>query len=141
MTTILSINGIAMPDYAARGISEELRPIGQSVALRRTVNGTLVDLSVAELRKYQLSLTCTDQASPAFNSLWPGASVVIDCITELTYVTSGGSAGRTAVPGSSRTEGAFTFYRPRLTCRVTDYNITTDEYGAAVGWTLAAEEV
>jgi hypothetical protein len=45
------------------------------------------------------------------------------------------------VPGSQRTIGVFTAYRPRLSMRVTSYNISLDEYGAAVQWELELEEV
>lgn len=140
-TTLLSISGINIPPYSARGISQTLAPIAGAANLRRTVNGTLVDLSASQFRKYASTISCTDQQHPALNGVWPGVQVTVDCICELSYLTSGGSADRTVVPGSSRTEGLYTFYRPRLIMRVLSYDIQTDEWGAAVGWSLELEEV
>lgn len=140
-TTLLAISGINIPPYSARGIRQTLTPISGAANLRRTINGTLVDLSASQFRKYASTISCTDQQHPALNGVWPGLQVTVDCVCELSYLTSGGSADRTVVPGSSRTEGAYTFYRPRLTMRVLAYDIQTDEWGASVGWTLQLEEV
>jgi hypothetical protein len=56
--TLLVLSGIGVPPYSARGLSETLTPIDASANLRRTVNGVLVDLSLAEMRKYHLSILC-----------------------------------------------------------------------------------
>jgi hypothetical protein len=138
--TLLTITGLVTP-YSARGLDQVLEPIPQASAMRRTVNGALVDLSVPQMRKYRSTITCNDMNAPAIDDVWPGQQVTVDCVAELAYVTSGGSADRTVVPGSSRTSGDFTFYRPRLTMRVRSFQTTTDEWGAAVGWTLELEEV
>ena len=78
---------------------------------------------------------------PALDGIWPGAVVIVDCVAELSYVTSGGSPDRTVVSGSSRTEGSFTYYRPQLTMMVTRFNVNTDEWKAVVGWDMTLEEV
>jgi len=140
-STLLVITGIAIPPYSARAISQTLFPIEQASQMRRTINGALVDISATQFRKYGSVITCTDQQHPALNSIWPGLQVVVDCVCELSYLTSGGTAGRTVVTSSSRVEGSFTFYRPRLTMRVQSFDINTDEWGASVGWSLALEEV
>jgi hypothetical protein len=141
-STILVIAGIGLPPYATRGATEELRPIDAARSMRRTVNGDLVDLSVSELRKYQLSISCTDQQPIAANGIWPGATVVVDCISELAYADdTDGVQDRTPVPGSQRTADGFVFYRPRLTCMVMDMRHDTDEWGATVGWSADFEEV
>jgi hypothetical protein len=67
--------------------------------------------------------------------------VTVGCISELSYLTAGGSPARTPVTGSSRTEGAYTFYRPSLTMRVVTFSQDTDEYGAETSWSLELEEV
>lgn len=139
-TTLLVLTGIGVTPYSARGLTQTLEPIPGSVALRRTVNGALIDVSAPQFRKYQSTISCTDQQAPALNGVFPGLQVTVDCVAELAYATSGGSPDRTVVPGSSRTEDAFTFYRPRLVMIVTGYRTTTDEYGAAVGWQLDLEE-
>lgn len=137
--TLLVITGLVTP-YSARGLQQTLEPIAQTSQLRRTVNGALIDLSVASLRKYSSTISADDQAPPAFNGIWPGAQVTVDCIAELAYLTSGGSADRTVVPDSSRVDGDWTFYRPRLTMRIVNFTTNFDEWNAAVGWTLSLEE-
>jgi hypothetical protein len=71
----------------------------------------------------------------------------VECISELSYKTSGGSPERplagtaTGETPATRTEGVFTFYRPMLTMRVISFNQDTDEYGSTVNWSLELEEV
>jgi hypothetical protein len=66
--------------------------------------------------------------------------VEVGCIAELCFLTSGGGPGRTAVAGSERVEGDFSFYRPVLTMRVVGFSVSRDEYGAAVSWQMQLEE-
>lgn len=139
--TLLRMSPIEIPPYSARGIRQTLTPIGSAGQLRRTVNGTLVDLSATQMRKYASTITCTDMDSPALDGVWPGLQVTVDCIVELAYKTAGGSASRSVVSGSTRTDGGLTFYRPKLTMLVVSYRIDYDEWGAATGWTLDLEEV
>lgn len=140
MDTLLVLSGIGIPDYTARGLSESLTLIGGAANLRRTVNGALKDLSAEQFRKYRLEITCADQETPVVQNMWPGVQVVVDCVSELAYLTSGGSPERTVVPGSSRVNGDFTVYRPRLNMRVMDFNVQKDEWGAVTSWTLSLEE-
>ncbi|MDP2358553.1 MAG: hypothetical protein Q8M31_21210 [Beijerinckiaceae bacterium] len=105
------------------------------------MNGALVDLSLAQFRKYKSSITCNDMRSPVIGGIWPGQTVTVECVAELNYYTSGGSAERTVVSGSSRTEGPLTYYRPELVMCVTGFNVQHDEYRAAVSWTLQLEEI
>lgn len=139
-TTELVLSTFGVPPYSARGLVQTLTPIAQASSLARTVNGALVDLSISGFRKYASTIRGTDQNPPAFDMLWPGQSLTVDCIVELSYKTVGGSPGRTVVSGSSRTEGDFTIYRPRLTMRVISFEYEQDEWGANVGWTLNLEE-
>ena len=94
-----------------------------------------------EFRKYASTITCDDQQAPALDGVWPGLEVVVHCMATLSYKTVGGSPARDVVPGSSYEDGAFTFYRPKLTMRVLDFTIRYDEWAAAIGWTLHLEEV
>lgn len=140
--TILLLTGMGVTPYSARGLEEELEIDPSALApARRTVNGTLVDVSSSQLRKYRSIITGSDQDPPAFDSQWPGTQLTVDCISELAYLTSGGSPGRTVVPGTSRVDGLFTFYRPRLTMMVEKFSWLTREYEARVGWTLELREV
>ena len=140
--TVLVISGAGIPPYAARGLTQTLEPVAASVVPRRTVNGTLVNLAPSQFRKYRSIISCRDTLPPAVDGVWPGATITVDCVSELSYLTSGGSPGRTVVPGSSRTEGVHTFYRPRLTMMVVaPWQAVTDEAGALVEWQLPLEEV
>lgn len=141
MSDVLTLSGIGVPPYSARGASQTLEPIQAAQQLRRTVNGDLIDLSRPEFRKYRSTISCADQQPPAIDGVWPGRVVTVDCITELSYRTSGGAPARSVVPGSSRTEGDYTLYRPRLTMRVVSFSQDTDEYGATVSWSLELEEL
>lgn len=137
--SVLVITGIGLPTWAVRGATQTLTPIAAAANMRRTVNGDLVDLSDEVFRKYASTITCTDQAAPSLDGIWPGALVTVDCIAELSYAA--GPAQRDAVAGSVRVDGGTTFYRPSLEMMVTGYQVDHDEYNAAVGWTLTLEEV
>ena len=141
MSDVLTLSGIGVPPYSARGASQMLEPIGSSQQLRRTINGELIDISRAEFRKYRSTISCVDQQPPAIDGVWPGRVLTMGCISELSYLTAGGVPARPVVAGSSRTEGSYTFYRPSLTMRVVAFSQDTDEYGAAVSWSLQLEEV
>lgn len=138
--TLLALSGPGLPPYAARGITQTLDPIGQAANNRRTVNGVLKDISFSGFKKYKSTISCNDQLAPALDGVFAGMELTVDCISELSYKTSGGSPARTVVPGSERVEGAFTYYRPRLTMLVMDFTSQTDEYGAQVSWSMSLEE-
>jgi hypothetical protein len=143
--TLLRLDPIGVPPYSARGISQTLEPIDAAAQLRRSINGTLVDLSDAAFRKYRSTITCTDQQHPALSGVWPGQVLTVDCVAELSYLTATGSASRpladTTDDPATRTEGSFTFYRPRLTMMVTGFRTEFAEWQADVSWTLDLEEV
>jgi hypothetical protein len=130
--------------YSARGLQGTLMPIDAAKGtdkLARTVNGTLVDISAPQMRKYRLEVSGNDQAPAALDGLWVGMIVVVSSLVELAYLTATGFSGRTAVAGSARVEGAFTYYRPQLTMMVVEHQIARQEWEQAVSWSLALEEV
>ena len=137
-TTLLVLSGMGVPPYSARGLTQTLAPIPAAAQMRRTVNGTLTDLSAVQFRKYASKISCSDQQPPAFEGVFPGATVIVDCIAELAYPTMTGEPEREVV--ASREESGFTFYRPRLTMLVIDFEVDCDEYGAVSSWTLSLEE-
>ncbi|MDB5555434.1 MAG: hypothetical protein JWL86_5418 [Rhizobium sp.] len=140
--TLLVLSSMGIPLYSARGLTQTLTPIAASVNQRRTINFVLDDLSQAQSRKYASKISCTDMASPAFDGVWPGQAVTVDCVVELSYRTIGGSPSRTVVSGSSRTVGSFTLYRPRLEMMLSAApSISLDEWGGAVGWEADFEEI
>jgi hypothetical protein len=112
-----------------------------SANTRRTVNGALVDLAFDGFKKYKSTISGTDQRPPSFDGKWPGLTVTVDCIAELSYAQASESPGRTVVSGSEIVEGLFTSYRPRLTMKILSFTISEDEYGAQVGWSMELEEV
>ena len=130
--------------FSARGLTGTLTPIdamnGNS-NLRRTVNGTLIDISAPQMRKYKLEIGGKDWAPPALDGLWLGMEVVVDSNVELAYLTTSGTPGRTTVPESVYTEGEFTYYRPRFSMLVTGMQIAQDEYASEISWSLSLEEV
>jgi hypothetical protein len=130
--------------YSARGLNGTLSPIDAARGadkLRRTVNGTLVDISAPQMRKYQLEVAGSDQAPPALDGVWVGMEVLVDCHVELAYLTAGGTPGRSPVTGSERVEGDYTYYRPQLSMRVVELQIERSEWEADVGWSLTLEEI
>jgi len=130
--------------YSVRGMHGTLRPIDLAQGadkLRRTINGALVDLTVPQLRKYQLEASGEDQETPSFDGLWPGMEVEVDCLVELAYMTGVGVPTRAIVPGSEYQSGPFTFYCPRMAMRVIEYQTERDEWGAAYTWAITLEEV
>ena len=142
MTTIrtLSMDAIDNPPYALRDVTETLTEITQGSNLVRTLNGSLADWSNPAFQKYALSIDANDQQAPGIDGKWKGQLVTVDCVTELSYRTSGGSASKTVVPGSSRVDGDFTFYRPRLSMMVVDFSVKSVEIDGTVGWTMDLEE-
>ena len=139
--TLLVISGPGLPTYAVRGLTQTLDPIDAAGAIARTVNGGLIDLSPPQMRKYKSTISCTDQEAPALDGVWPGMPVTVDCVSELGYLTAGGSPQRTVVEGSTRVASRWTWYRPRLDMMVISYSTSTDEYGALIEWSLELEEV
>lgn len=151
--TVLTLSGVGVPPYSARGLTQSLAPIGASQQMRRTINGNLRDFSQSQFRKYGSTISGDDQQPPACDGVWPGRIVTVGCIVELavqgvepeTETGSDSEApfvfGRPAVAGSVRTESGFTFYRPVLTMMVTGFNQGRREWEAGVSWSLDLEEV
>lgn len=144
--TVLSLSGMGIPPYSARGLTQTLSPIAAAANMRRTVNGALVDVSDSVFRKFSSVIRGSDIDPPAVEGVWPGLLVSVDCIVELAQEsesTEGGTEGldKTAVPGSTRYEDGFVFYRPRLNMRVTNFEVSKNEWGAVTDWTLSLEEL
>jgi hypothetical protein len=137
-----SVPGV--PPYAARGLHGTLRPIDMaqgSDRVRRTVNGTLVDVSALQMRKYQLEASGDDQQPPALSSMWPGMAFNIDCHVELAYPTGLIVPDRTPVPGSERVEGDYTYFCPAFLMRLVELQIERSEWEAQYTWSLRLEEI
>lgn len=137
--TFLVLSVLGVPKYSARGLTQTLGPIDASKDLRRSINGQLMDLSHPQFRKYQTKITCTDTNAPALDGIFPGLTVVVDCVCELAY-PAGGTPQRVVVPGSSRLENGYYFYRPRLTMMVMSVSLEIEEWGAHTPWEIDMEE-
>ena len=139
--TLLVISGPGIADFSARGLHQTLDPIDAAGVLDRTVNGTLIDLSPTQMRKYKSTISCTDTETPALDGVWPGMPLTVDCVRELGYRTEGGTPQRPVVEGSERVSSSWTYYRPRLEMLVVSYSVSRDEYGALTEWTLELAEI
>jgi hypothetical protein len=139
--TLLVMSGIGVPLYSARGLKQTLTPVQPAQQVRRTINMEAVDLSLATAKKYDTTISASDVAPPAFDDVWPGMQVTIDCVAELSYLTAGGSPARTVVSGSSRVVGNYTIYRPQLVMLITAMSSSISEWEAGREWSLSATEV
>lgn len=143
-TTVLRLSGIGVPDYSVRGtVKQTLEPISMLVSddlIWRDVNGTIVDTTPVQFRKYRSEISAEDVDPPAFDGLWPGQEIIVDCISELSFPL-GSAATRPIMPNSSRLVGNHQFYRPQLTMVVREWNMQQSEYSDSVSWSLVLEEV
>lgn len=139
--TLLVLSGQGVPPTSARGITQTLEPVVESAQLERAADGTLIDFSPTQFRKYHSVITCTDFNPPAFGSLWPGMLLTVDCVEELGYKTVGGTQDRPAVTGSVRVKDDWTYYRPQLQMRVlTPWRQVRNEWQGTTEWQLELAE-
>src|ERR1017187_5307421 len=142
--TILTISSFGNMLYQARGLSQTLEVIGEATQQERTINGTLVDISVAQFRKYASTINSpSDTDAPPLDGVFPGMEGTVQCAAGLAYLAAGGKGPnhRTEVSGSSYIAGAYTLYRPELTMMIKKVTMHFDEWKCVVGWTLELEEV
>lgn len=138
-TPYIAITGPGIQPYSARGgLQQSYEAFGGYI--RRNVNGVAVDLTDEAFRLYRSTISCEDVMAPALDGIQQGMVLTVDCAFEFSYLTSGGSASRPVVSGSSRTYESYTFYRPQLTMIVLNYSNTFNVYGARNGWRLDLEE-
>lgn len=139
--TELRIEGAEVPPFSARGITQTLEPIDAASKLERAVNGQMVDFSIPAMRKYRSRISSADLNVPAIAGLWPGKVITVDCVTELCFPTAQPELQeRTAVSGSERTIGAWTFYKPVLTMICVGWTSSFEEYHASTAWSYDLEE-
>jgi hypothetical protein len=117
-STLLSIDSLDFSDYATRGITCALRP-EQNGTIERDWNGNAVVLTIANFRKYQVTVSCTDQEGPPFADVWRGdGPYTVRLISDL-------------VGGTLSTDNVLT-----LSMYVQDWSVSRDEWGAETGWQL-----
>lgn len=140
--TLLTISGIGGFLYQARNLTQTLSPIKQSTQIVRTINGNARDISNPAFRKYASKISCSDVNPPSVDGVFPGKVVTVHCAVSLSYQTGNpGSPHRSAVSGSSYTDGHITYYRPLLTMIVMGWNDAFEEWKAGNTWEIDLEEV
>lgn len=141
-TILLTLSGIDIPPYSARGLTQTLDPIDQTSNIWRTWNGALRDLTLPQFRKYRSVISGNDQQAPACDGLWQGRIITVGCTQELAYKTgASGAPFKSVVAGSLRVDGSFTFYRPSLVMMVMNFSLSWNEWAAAQTWSMSLEEV
>lgn len=118
--TVLSITGITLGDYSARGLTMTLNPVTAGAGLRRSVNGTLLDLTSPQFQKFAASISCTDVDAPELTDVWQGKIVTVSCIPNLGF--------NATAPLT-------------LTMMVDTWNVSADEWGDQTSWTINLLEV
>lgn len=158
--TLLILDGMGVPLYSARGLTQDFDMIDQAGAsLLRDTDGNLQDFSPPNdiFHKYVTTISNTDLRLPRISGIWPGFLVNVHCVFEFCYPTIGGVADRPKVPNAynaqgrfispptvgvdTRVEGDFTYYRPIFACRVRKISGGKKEYPGDTNWTIIAEEV
>lgn len=119
--------GFSLSEFAARGISMQMSEIDQAADIVRDVNFNLVNLSegVTASQKYKFTVSCEDMASPGFAAHGSGQ----------TAFRKGDKATLICIPELGATE------QQTFTVMNMGWQITTDEWGAVVSWSLDLEEV
>ena len=117
--TDLVVSGIDIPNFALRGVKQQISPIDQSSRLERTVNGRLVDLSDPLFRKRKTVITGEDVEFPYLADVWPGQEVTITSI-----ISASSSGSPISINGL-----------------VKNFDMSYDEYGAIDSWTIEVWEI
>ncbi len=121
-TSVLSISGISLGDYSVRGLTMTLTPIPSQNGLRRSIEGTLLDLTSPQFHKYAATISCTDHEAPPLTDIWQGTVVTVTCVPEL---------------GPENDTGGVLV----LEMMVDTWQTSRDEYGAETAWSINLLEV
>ena len=120
--------GFTLEEFSARGISMTLSPIDESAQIEYDVNANLVDLMEGfdQFKKYQSTISCTDMESPGFaagvavaDRIWLGTKFNVTCLPSLGAVDP----------------------ITLVMMVIKPWQVTTDEWGAAVSWSLDLKQV
>lgn len=138
--TVLTLVGMGVVIWSARGCTQTYEMIPAAKVQRRSINGALHDLSYPQFWKYQTEITCRDMRAPSLDGIHPGSPLTVYWIAEL-IAPVGQAITRSIVPGSDYTENDFYHYRPILDMMVTGFKSGADEWRAEVNWSLSLEEI
>lgn len=122
--TLLSIDGMDFTEYDARSITVQLRPEQNGGTLERDWNGNLVDLTIVNFRKYQVSISTSDDLfGPPFADVWRGSGpYTVRLIPDM-------------IANTGETDNILT-----LSTYVDDWSISRNEWGAETGWQVDLRE-
>lgn len=124
-----SISGIDLGDYAIRGMSATLTPIsGGEDSLPRAIDGTLLDWTVPQFRKYAVTISCSDLDAPDLTGVWQGQLITVEFEPGLGVLTA----------GSTATDGTESLV---INCMLDSWNVTRDDFGDETGWQLNLLEI
>jgi hypothetical protein len=122
-STLLSITGITIPDYAIRDLTFDLELVTSSNGLQRTINGSLRDFTAPQFRdKYNATLSCEDQDVPELTGVNQGTIVTIVCIP--------------GVGPANNTDGTLT-----LDMMVDSYTTSRAEWQALTNWSIKFQQI
>jgi len=139
--TDLVLSGHGIPRYSARGLTQTLTLIDAAAQLFYSVNGTLLNFSPPQFRKFRSTISCTDVLPAALAALWPGVIVDVDCISPISYLTIIGSPVPDRTVVRSEVVHDYTYDWLRLTMGVMGpWTQSTDEYAAQTSWQLDLSE-
>lgn len=164
--TDLVLGDIVIPVGSARGIAQSIEIIDNG-DMRRTINGTLKNLTRQENRKFSSTINASDFSSPALAGIWRGDVIDVSCIEPLRQTVNPADTDVTlirdpvagTVRGIDQVTGSFvspssvvgrdvTFasavtmveFKPILTMMVTDISFDKDEYSTDESWSIQLEE-
>lgn len=142
--TVLTISGMGF-QYSARGLTQTLYPIKQTQQQKRTIDGTMVDVSNPAMRKYGSKISCQDVDAPPLDGIWPGMILTVQCAIERSFLTYNGSQQQypalPVVSGSMYAIGPLTLYRPELVMMVMNNSAQIEEWKHDNNWSLDLEQV
>ena len=119
--TLLSISGVDLGLYSARGLTMDLALIS-TPDLRRNWNGTLVNTANNAFHKYEVTITNEDDAAPVLTGVKKGDTMTVLCIPDIGV--------------SDATDGSLT-----LSMMVTDYKVSRKEWDGRSSWTISLAEI
>ncbi|MBM3605046.1 MAG: hypothetical protein FJX25_09890 [Alphaproteobacteria bacterium] len=129
---------IVFPDKSALFIKTSIAPIEGAVKFRRTVNGTLVNMSNPAFNKWIVSVSGTDKILPALADVPPGAQAMLYLPTVVRE--AGPLPRRQPVPGSLISSPQGIEYRPIVYGAIIINPMSDTEWMSDVEWSFDVEE-
>jgi hypothetical protein len=135
--TVLTLSGPGIAPFSARGLSENLKPLDAG-QLRRTVNGTLTDLTLTAFRKFRVTISAQDVMPPALDGIWKGQEITVGCTSSLgAKVTLTAGSGTVALSRKPVTGSGRAIWRSGDTVKETTsvtFSETSGVWSAAVNF-------